>query len=171
VRLFLQKRPIISSILLTEATPYVVGLPCCRTHSMDRVHLLFTECTYYMYTHIHCGTVCYSVVPSNATPLFSDTFAVPQERKNDLESYIYSMRDRVVSGNLQDYMAQTDRDVFLPKLDEVPPTPLSLATPLPFPLSPSCHPTTHPPHFASPLSSPDFPSSNTCIREESEKMT
>jgi len=42
-----------------------------------------------------------------------------QERKNDLESYIYSMRDRVVSGNLQDYMAQTDRDVFLPKLDEM----------------------------------------------------
>jgi len=42
-----------------------------------------------------------------------------QERKNDLESYIYSMRDRVSCGDLAEYMSQADKDVFLPKLDEM----------------------------------------------------
>jgi len=42
-----------------------------------------------------------------------------QERKNDLESYIYSMRDRVSCGDLKEYMAQSDKDLFLPKLDEM----------------------------------------------------
>ena len=42
-----------------------------------------------------------------------------QERKNDLESYIYSMRDRVTCGNLQEYIAQADKDVFVKMLDEV----------------------------------------------------
>jgi molecular chaperone DnaK (HSP70) len=43
-----------------------------------------------------------------------------QERKNDLESYIYSMRDRVSGGNLSDYIAQADKDTFLKLLEEVP---------------------------------------------------
>ena len=37
-----------------------------------------------------------------------------QEAKNDLESYIYSMRDRVSCGDLQDFMSQADKDAFLP---------------------------------------------------------
>ena len=46
-----------------------------------------------------------------------------QERKNDLESYIYGMRDRVGGGNLSDYISQADKDVFLPLLDAVTPHP------------------------------------------------
>jgi len=42
-----------------------------------------------------------------------------QERKNDLESYIYSMRDRVSGGNLSDYIAQADKDTFLKLLEEM----------------------------------------------------
>jgi heat shock protein 4 len=42
-----------------------------------------------------------------------------QEKKNDLEAYIYTMRDRVSSGNLQDYISQADKDKFLPMLDEM----------------------------------------------------
>jgi heat shock protein 4 len=42
-----------------------------------------------------------------------------QERKNDLEGYIYGMRDRVNGGNLNDYISQADKDVFLPLLDQM----------------------------------------------------
>jgi len=42
-----------------------------------------------------------------------------QERKNDLESYIYSMRDRVSGGNLSDYIAEADKATFVKMLDEV----------------------------------------------------
>jgi len=42
-----------------------------------------------------------------------------QEKKNDLEAYIYTMRDRVSSGNLQDYISQADKDKFLPMLEEM----------------------------------------------------
>jgi heat shock protein 4 len=42
-----------------------------------------------------------------------------QERMNDLESYIYSMRDRVAEGgNLSDYIEQADKDAFLKLLQE-----------------------------------------------------
>lgn len=42
-----------------------------------------------------------------------------QEKKNDLEAYIYTMRDKVSTGELQDYISQADKDKFLPMLDEM----------------------------------------------------
>ena len=42
-----------------------------------------------------------------------------QEKKNDLESYIYSMRDRVSGGNLSDYITETDKATFMTLLQQV----------------------------------------------------
>jgi len=42
-----------------------------------------------------------------------------QDRKNDLESYIYSMRDRCGGGNLQAYFTEGDRSTFLQKLEDM----------------------------------------------------
>jgi hypothetical protein len=42
-----------------------------------------------------------------------------QEKKNDLEAYIYTMRDKVSTGELQDYISQADKEKFLPMLDEM----------------------------------------------------
>jgi hypothetical protein len=40
-------------------------------------------------------------------------------RKNDLETYIYNMRDRCSSGDLAGYITQADKDKFMPMLDDM----------------------------------------------------
>ncbi len=40
-------------------------------------------------------------------------------RKNDLETYIYNMRDRCSSGDLANFITQADKDKFMPMLDDM----------------------------------------------------
>eukprot|EP00290_Baffinella_frigidus_P015828 CAMPEP_0180215816 /NCGR_PEP_ID=MMETSP0987-20121128/15773_1 /TAXON_ID=697907 /ORGANISM="non described non described, Strain CCMP2293" /LENGTH=843 /DNA_ID=CAMNT_0022174651 /DNA_START=55 /DNA_END=2586 /DNA_ORIENTATION=+ len=42
-----------------------------------------------------------------------------QERRNDLETYIYKMRDECSTGQLSEYISAADKETFLPMLDQM----------------------------------------------------